>query len=196
MISIDPDQHGWWAQWVDGRLNSCGQWPCHLDYPDTAVIETQVIIPKFTKRPADIITLAHCAGAFAAAFGYPHEEPSRVKWVAPRSWKGNTKKPTSRKCTCLGADVNCSRCRGKGTISPSWTSYAIHRLVIEALDPREVAIYTVGLDAYPPGERHNLADAVGIGLHELGRLPQPRTESPRRAERMAALAETLRRQAS
>jgi hypothetical protein len=176
MISIDPEARPFWAYWdQEGRLQDCGEWPCIcVDEGDIAVIETQVIIPKFTKDPASIIKLAQFAGAVAATFGWP-EDDHRVKWVAPRSWKQNTKKPKN---------------------AAAWASYAIHRLVIEALDPREIAIYTIALEALPQGERHNLADAVGIGLHELGRLPAARTASPRRARLKAALLETLRRQAS
>jgi hypothetical protein len=174
MISVDPDQQGYWAYWNGQRLQECGQWPCFQCQDENLVIEDQVIINGFTRDPASIIKLAHAAGAIAAEFGYPLQ-PERVKWVKPSSWKRNTRKPKK---------------------ASQWASYAIHRLVIEALDPREIAIYTVSLASLAEGLRHNLADAVGIGLHELGRLPQPRTESPRRAARMAAFRETLKRQAS
>lgn len=176
MISVDPGEHCYWAQWTPGgSLLACAPWthPPDIDDIEYAVIESQVIIPKFTRKPDSIITLAHLAGAIARDFGYPNED--RVRWVKPHQWKGNTKKPTSAK---------------------QWASYAIHRMVVEALEPDELAIYIVALAELPNGERHDLADAVGIGLWELGRLPQPRTESPRRAARMAALQDTLKRQAS
>ncbi len=176
MISIDPGEDCFWACWRDCHLVECGPWPTYrcVDRHEYAVIEDQVILPKFTKNPASIIHLAHMAGAVASQFNWP-DEPMRVKWVKPRAWKGNTKKPTAAK---------------------HWASYAIHRAVIEALTPAEIAIYTVQLEKLPPGERHNLADALGIGLHELGRMPAPRTVSPKRKARMAALQATLIRQAS
>ncbi|MES2155918.1 MAG: hypothetical protein V4510_12355 [bacterium] len=149
LISIDPGANACRARWFSGVLDSCGRWPSFdIQTCDTAVIESQVIIPRFTRNPASIIDLAHKAGAAAAAFGWP-EDDTRVTWVRPQSWKGSTRKPTAAR---------------------DWASYVIHRKVVQALSAAEIAIYTVALNDFPPGERHDLADAVGIGLWKLGRL--------------------------
>jgi len=76
-------------------------------------------------------------------------ESERVSWVLPRSWKGGTKKPKTAK---------------------AWASYVIHRLVFLALSGSELGVYNQSLETFPDGEKHNLADAVGIGLWKLGRL--------------------------
>lgn len=154
MISLDPGESCLWARWLAEELVACGPWPCFdIDAGEDAVIETQIIVPKFTKNPAHIIELAHRAGACAAAFGWP-EEPDQVRWVRPKTWKGNTKKPK---------------------LAKDWAGYAINRLVIQALRPHELAIYTVAQGELAAGQRHDLADAVGIGLWHLNRLPAPRT---------------------
>lgn len=157
MISIDPGNFeggACWARWLAGKLLACGAWPLpdeilddiNAGIYDDVVCETQVIIPRFTKRPADIITLAQKTGAILAVFGWPTRT---VKLVKPSSWKGSAPKP--RKAAL-------------------WKTYAIHRLVVKALSPEELAIYQAALEEFPEGEKHNLADSVGIGLDELGRL--------------------------
>lgn len=161
MISLDPgapDGGACWAKWDDKKqLVACGEWPCHeIDVNEDLVIEDQVILMNpFIRKgkriridPKHIIVLAHRAGAAAAVFGYPEDE-SRVRWVKPRSWKGGTHKPE---------------------LAKDWASYVIHRLVVQALSARELAVYTVALNEFAPGSRHNLADGVGIGLWANGRL--------------------------
>lgn len=156
VISIDPGNFeggACWALWR-GELQACGAWPLSDDilgdiargFYDDVVCETQVIIPRFTKRPADIITLAQKTGAILAVFGWPTRA---VKLVKPSSWKGSSPKP--RKAAL-------------------WKTYAIHRLAVKALSSEELAIYQAALEEFPEGEKHNLADSVGIGLDELGRL--------------------------
>lgn len=157
LFSIDPgDDDGgatyglWDCLSTPPALVECGPWgSLHWQpYPDcVAIIESQIIVPRFTSRPADIITLAWEAGAISACFGGP--KSPRVKRVAPSSWKQGCPKPRK---TSL------------------WATYVIHRRVEKSLDARELALYRQALDGFPDGERHNLADGVGIGLSHHGRL--------------------------
>lgn len=163
MISIDggdPVRGTTFATWASGgRLIGCGPWYEIPVYgmsrrcgPHKVVIESQVIYPqrgKFrTKNPASIIKLSQRAGAIAGVLTGVVESPD-VEWILPRSWKGGTKKPTSAK---------------------NWASYVIHRLVMIALDAEETNVYLAALIQFPDGEKHNLADGVGLGLWKLGRL--------------------------
>ncbi len=155
LYSVDPGDGGAYARWRGSlpELQEIGDLD-NLPIPgpyDKLVIEDQVIIPRFTKRPKDIITLAHEAGAIARDFGFPRDK-TRVTWVQPRSWKGGTKKPTAAK---------------------NWKAYVIHRLVEQALSQHELALYWLALARRPEGSRHDIADAVGIGLWHLGRLYNP-----------------------
>lgn len=152
-IGIDPGEPGGGATFArssGGLLIACGKWKPEvaLSPADLAIVETQVIIPRFTKKPASIITLAQRTGAILACFGWPEDE-SMVRLVLPRSWKGGTKKPKTAK---------------------AWASYVIHRLIEKALTPAELSIYLEALEEFPDGGRHNLADGVGILLWEEGRL--------------------------
>lgn len=155
MISVDPgdtEQGGaCWAEWAGDRLVACGEWPFWRKRlrDENVVCETQVIIPRFTKKPASIIKLAQRTGVVLAQLDLSGPDDTRVKMVRPSSWKGASPKPRA---------------------APLWATYAIHRLVMKALDPREVEIYWAQLSRMPEGKRHNLADGVGIGLDDLGRL--------------------------
>lgn len=158
LFSIDPGEHCRFATWDCAfrsfQLVACGTWVTQEAVGDDTrlVIEDQVIYPprrgfKGTKNPKSIIHLAHQAGHVTSIFGGP--QSPRVKWVLPKSWKDGTAKPKK---------------------AADWASYVIHRLVLAALAEHERALYVTALMLYPDGQKHDLTDAVGLGLWELGRL--------------------------
>lgn len=64
----------------------------------------------------------------------------RYTWVEPRKWKGT-----------LAKDTMAVR-------------------ILEALNVSERRVYFAAADKVPEGVRHNIIDAIGIGLWKLGRL--------------------------
>lgn len=166
MISVDPGEHCFYGLFnTYGVLLSCGSYwdevrrsGCFAQN-EGLVIEEQVVrrgkvIVRKGRRilvqidPSAIITLAQYAGAIARDFGWPENE-DHVQWVRPETWKHQAPKPA---------------------LASQWASYAIQRLVTAALSPAELAIYLRVLERLPAGRRHDLADAVGIGLWKLNRL--------------------------
>lgn len=169
-MSVDPGEHCFYGWWNARRLQVCGNyWKVGFSNGDVEtrvrllgrlVIEDQVVrrnktIVKNGRRihvnidPSSTITLAQYAGAVARDWGYP-DPKAPVKWVKPESWKRTCSKPKT---------------------ASAWATYPIHRLVMEALDPGEVVIYNNVLQALTrASERLDLADGVGLGLWELGRL--------------------------
>lgn len=130
-LTIDPGNDTGWALWLDGGLVTCG-----LNAPPRAVshvwIEDQAIIPRVTRRPQDILTLAQNAGRWAGryeAFG------SHVQFIAPNVWKGG---PVPKNIS--------------------------HPRIWAALRDAERSIVDEACRGMAPSKRHNVLDAVGIGL--------------------------------
>ena len=70
--------------------------------------------------------------------------PAKVAFVKPRRWKGTAPKRVT------------------------------NRRTREVLTSEEVHVYTVAMTAVPAGLRHNVLDAIGIGLWALGRKRRTR----------------------
>lgn len=96
-VTIDPGLQTGWAIWNQATgLVACGLGDprsselhrVHGDAGDLihdVWIESQVIIPRFTKRPADIVKLAQSAGMWAGVYSTLGIE---AQWVEPNIWKG------------------------------------------------------------------------------------------------------------
>lgn len=86
-VSIDPGEDTGWALWNTTGLVSCGlgdprRYPaCVKD----VWIEDQQIIPRVTKRPADILKLAQGAGIWAGRYD---AIGTAYHFVGPNVWKG------------------------------------------------------------------------------------------------------------
>ncbi len=94
--------------------------------------------------PNDLLALAGVGAALAALFS-----PAAARSFAPSDWKGQLPKP------------------GRGE------EYVVAARVRSRLSPRELAAAEAGARA--AGARgHNVWDAVGLGLHALGRFDRRR----------------------
>ena len=142
-LTIDPGADMGWSLWDGGRLADCGLGDprtSHYGHPNLyscVWIESQVIYPRSKARPADILKLAQAAGRWAgiySALGVP------ARWVEPAQWKGQIPKPK----------------RGE--------TYIIEKRVLEVLSPPERAVLDLGCKGLCASKRHNVIDAVGIGL--------------------------------
>lgn len=113
--------------------------------PSTAIVEIfgerPKIYPNSKAPPSDIITLAIRAGEAIGPYRYPPPgtEPAKVTYYEPWEWKGSVAK-----------NVHHSRL---------WA----------VLGPEEKAIVHEAALGMAPSKRHNLMDAIGIGLFALGR---------------------------
>ncbi len=94
------------------------------------------------KNPQDLIDLAVCAGRMTGTCA--------TEFVTPAQWKGQLP------CTC-SAKVTMSDC-------------IHHRRMINALTLQELDVLVAAAQQVPAGVRHNMYDAVALGLVVLGRL--------------------------
>lgn len=160
LLAVDPGLNGTgWAAFRAGRLAGCGcvaggegglleridriVWAVRIDSPQGGrlVIEKPQIYRQRKQRgdPNDLIDIAILVGELRRHLG-----PRASQLVLPREWKGTV--PKTRK---LG-------------------DYIIHKRVLKRLPPAERECYQAGLEAVLVELRHNIADAVGIGLWALG----------------------------
>lgn len=144
LLAIDPGTDTGWALFDScRRLQACG-----LGYPevgaiDDLIIECPKLRPKGEKNPNSILSVARNAGEWAGRFESRCAAP--VRYVSPTDWKGSTPK-----------DISNAR---------TWAK----------LDPKEQGIVDAAFKAAPgrdglaPSKRHNVLDALGLGLFGVGR---------------------------
>jgi hypothetical protein len=152
LVSIDPGNDTGWSVWDDARLTSCGL--CHVrDYPalpfliglpiDDLVVE----LPKDyggnrAVDPNNLISLGYKVGAIIATFcAYHHlmDHEFVHEAVHPTSWKGQVPK------------------------------HIHHDRHLPKLDAAEKSILLSVLERTPKGKRHDVKDAVCLGLWRIGR---------------------------
>ena len=151
LLTIDPGVDTGWALFTDGRdLLACGLGdprihPQHKISTLRAVwIEHPMIYPRGqTPDPNAIVKLAINAGEWGGRYG----QWCDVNYIKPYEWKGQVPKPISHK-------------RTQAKLRP------------EELDIVAKATHSNGDGTHQPivaSKRHNMLDAIGIGLHVLGR---------------------------
>lgn len=158
LFAIDPSLRATgWALFNRGALTACGlvrsyeRTPLEraeetlatlvrlLPYGETVelVIEKPRVYQQRKQKgdPNDLVDLALFIGVITK--GLPHHA---LLTVEPRAWKGTIKKPRHLE------------------------AYKVHSRLMTSLDALELAHYVHGLQRCPPSLRHNVADAVGIGV--------------------------------
>lgn len=143
LLTLDPGKNTGYAWWDDGVLFKCGldRDLSPYEYSGGEVIsEIPYIYPGGRGKGDgnDLIGVARIAGRLTALV--PED---RLKFVYPRSWKGN-----------MPDGVVFSRIASR--LSPE------ERKLLPGLDKFLASSYT--------GLLGNVLDAIGIGLKELGRL--------------------------
>lgn len=154
LIAVDPGVHKDHASatFVDGVLVrlEMGRDVVPVGRPDVLAIESQVVYGQDKAR--DMINLAHAAGELV---GRLQERWCllQVVYVMPRDWKGAAPKPeTKREYEARG--------------------YATEHQVRSRLASAEAGLLSEAQERYGKQwqKKLDLVDAVGIGLHHLGRL--------------------------
>ena len=151
ILTIDPssaaDRTGWAifeTTGTSGVLVACGKTAppsAWLEGIAEAVLERPVIYPHGrTPNPNDVVKLGVAVGEMAGALA---ASGVRTRYIEPRAWKGSIDK-----------DTCCRRVWGR--------LMAEERAVAEAFKPPVSG--TVG------GGRDHVLDAIGIGLHAIGRF--------------------------
>ncbi len=146
LLAIDPGADTGWALFDSARrLTACG-----LGSPvlpgrliEDVLIECPKLRPRGEKNPNAILLVARNAGEWAGRL--EGQTAGRIRYVTPNDWKGSTSK-----------DISHARLWAK-------------------LDPKEQAIVdkafaeAPGRNGLAPSKRHNVLDAIGIGLYGVGR---------------------------
>lgn len=156
LLAIDPGINAvGWALFCDGDLDGCGLIVpgkrCGSSLPKIRSLTDQIAsfnvtalvaeMPQIYERrkgkgdPNQLMILAQLVGAITTA-----TPAGEILTVRPREWKGTI--PKAR----------------------AWDEYIIHRRNEEALPGVLLHRYRAGLMRVAPSMRHNIADAVGIGL--------------------------------
>lgn len=151
-VAIDPGDDTGWSKWVDRRLTMCGVTHVH-DYPelpftiglpiDDLVIELPQDYQGNRKvDPNNLIALGYKVGAMFGVFTAYHHLMGReftYKAVHPVTWKGQVPK-------AIHHDQNLPK-----------------------LDAAEQSVLRAALEITPKGKRHDLKDAVCLGLWRINR---------------------------
>lgn len=141
-LTIDPGDVTGWAKWRatrGGELIDCGLWytaggGVHTSDPHEVWIESPTIYPRSPVPPADVVTLARTAGEWGGRFLASGVPRERLHYVEPRTWKGQVPK-----------EIHHAR---------MWAQ----------LSPIEQGIVDRACRGVAPSARHNVLDAVALGL--------------------------------
>lgn len=150
LLAIDPGADSGWAIFIDGRLSNCGLWstgtpkgeytrPSILVF-DEVLIESPRLRPRGEKNPNAILLLARRAGEWGGRYA-----SSPVKYITPNEWKKSTPDVISTQRTKNALDVDESR-------------------IVEWVFSR-----LPGKKGLAESRRHNVYDAIGIGLWAVKR---------------------------
>lgn len=162
MISlfVDPGKKQSACARFDGsRLVDVGFWPS-VEYRDARilVVEKPEIYPGSTeKNPNDLIAVAMAAQNIA------DQVPCAPKFVLPRTWKGQVKKPIHH-------------ARLWSVLEPEERTVLAKRIGMTSIDIGEkirlaqVRLATTGKVTGYSWAAHNLLDAIGIGVWHFGRI--------------------------
>lgn len=154
LITIDPGDDTGWSKWEEGRLVTCGL--CHpVDYPELPftmglpsdppdlVIELpQDYGANRAVDPNKLISIGYKVGAVYGVFAaYYHLLGKTLtrELVHPNEWKGQVPKNIH------------------------------HDRNLPKLSPAEKTVLLACLDKVPKGKRHDVKDAVCLGLWRLHR---------------------------
>lgn len=137
--SVDSDKQGW-ARFEHGKLADCGiGLSMHAGH---LVIECPEYRRNQTARvnPNDLIKLAVHVGALKGAFELDGRAWfAEAELVTPSQWKGSVPK-----------DIHGQR-------------------IIRALSLKECEVYQTKTHGLAASRKHNVVDAIGLGLWKLGR---------------------------
>jgi hypothetical protein len=143
LLAIDPGETSGWAVFDAGRLEACGIGDVPTPTPKTAA-EVEVCIERPMIYPHGKSENPNDLITLAVNAGehggrLRHAGCRAARYIRPFEWKGNTPKHIS------------------------------HQRIWAKLNDAERSLVDVAGKGMAPGKRHNMLDAIGIGLFVLGR---------------------------
>jgi hypothetical protein len=160
LLAIDPGVHDVATAWFeDGILRQVGFWAARKPSPCRAYGRAIVEIPQFDRRPSPQVIELAVAGAYLAG-----SAAETCRFVTPSEWKGSVPKPIHH-CQIWTALSEAER-----ACFPQDTN---DRILAARMKGARDAWRKDGARYYGKGkghEVHNLLDAAGLGLFELGRI--------------------------
>ena len=157
-LAVDPGLRcTGWALFEDGRLVACGAVKSDPRQPaaEVAGLVAKRLLAYGAEATAAVVELpqvyrsSRSKGdpndlvAVATIAGAVAAQADRAVYVSPHQWKGSVPK------------------------AAQLSRYIVHRRNEKALDDAGCAAYRSGLAPWAASLRHNIADAVGIGLYAL-----------------------------
>lgn len=143
LLSVDPGKSMGWAYFVDARLYLCGLWNLAKDrfpFPNADAVSSVIIEDQVIYPDEKVKPASVISLAKTAARAADRMRYERVEWVKPRTWK------------CTGdPDVLCVR-------------------IVKALSDFERKQYFTAADQIHESHRHDVIDAIGLGLWKLNRF--------------------------
>ena len=116
------------------------EWPVQFGYPETVIIEQPTVYRRGGKGDSKDL-ISVAIVAGAAAAAYGCESLDQtIKFVEPRTWKGSVPKKVH------------------------------NERILDKLRILELQYFNMCIDDVPSSLAHNMIDAVGIGLYDLGRM--------------------------
>ena len=154
LLAIDPGRDTGWALFSGDRLVACGLGDPRLSEKhriaelERVVIERPMVYPRGqTKNPNDVVALALGAGEWGGLY----RQWTDVEYVFPFQWKGSVPKA-----------VHHARVLAK-------LSAEERALADEAIARGRSGVNSSLGKAIAPSKRHNVLDAIGLGLFGVGR---------------------------
>ncbi len=162
VLTIDPGRYLGWAAWYDRDLVACGLRRSKAKHAGAIGLE----------QSADEIPTGADLAIVEQMIHYPAKRSDRES-EASRNAKANDLIMVTAIGAIVAARSGASRIeylpalKWKGTRP---TEGVIEGMVQKALRPDELEVYAKAYRELPKAQRHNLVDAVGIGLHVHGRI--------------------------
>lgn len=139
LLTIDPGEQTGWALWWKGKMNACGLGGLRLNIL-VYVDQAYIECPKiYPHTKARPNDLIKLARLVGRYEQFCEDLGAEVQVISPSDWKGQ-----------LSKDVSNAR---------TWTT----------LNESERQIFTRNCGDLSPSKKHNVLDAIGIGLWVLKR---------------------------
>jgi hypothetical protein len=145
LLAIDPGVCTGWALYDNGRLFNCGvgedlDLEWCREFAHSPIVECPKLRPWGEKNPNAILTLARTAGEWGGRIG------GVVEYVLPNDWKGVLSKDEAG--ARIWAKLDDAE---KGIVDHAFAAAR-------------------GRNGLAPSKRHNVIDAIGIGLWKCRRF--------------------------
>ncbi len=139
LLAIDPGADAGWARFSGKSLVGCGLGPPSEGPISRVLIERPAIYPGGRQKARPADVIKLAVRAGEAGGQYARTRLIEPEYIEPHAWKGSVNKEIH------------------------------HARIWAKLTPAEQAVVSQAARGVAPSKRHNILDAVGIGLFGIGR---------------------------